>query len=155
MYKSVIYLYSYHHGNTQKICNAIAERINAKIIEINDTNVQKELETYDLVGFGSGIDSGKHYSEMLNFAKELKNVRSKNAFIFSTSGIFTPKKMLKDHCTLKTILESKGFKIIGKFGCKGFNTNSVLKYLGGMNKGHPNNEDIKNAELFGEKLIKG
>jgi hypothetical protein len=29
-----------------------------------------------------------------------------------------------------------------------------MKYLGGMNKGRPNDEDLKNAEEFAEKLIR-
>ena len=153
MIKSIICLYSYHNMNTQKIGNAIAGKINAKIIELND-NASNELEAYDLVGFGSGIDSGKHYPQMLKFAENLKNVNNKKAFIFSTSGIYSSKKMSKDHKALRTILENKGFIIIGEFSCKGFNTNSVLKYFGGMNKGSPTNEDIKNAEIFGESLIK-
>ena len=153
MAKSIIFVHSYHHMNTQKIANAIGGKINGKIIELNN-NESIELETYDLIGFGSGIDSGKHYPQMLKFAENLPIVNNKKAFIFSTSGIYKYKKMLKDHQDLRTILESKGFKIIGEFGCKGFNTNSVLKIFGGMNKGNPNNEDIKNAEIFGEKLIK-
>ena len=154
MQKSIIYLYSYHHMNTQKIGNAIAGKINAKIIGINDNIKFNEPEAYDLVGFGAGIDSGKHYPQMLEFADKLQNVQNKKAFIFSTSGVYSAKKMLKDHKALRIILENKGFKIIGEFGCKGFNTNSVLKYLGGMNKGCPGKEDIKNAEKFGENLIK-
>ena len=153
MTKSIIYLYSYHHMNTKKVGYAIAEKINAKIIELNNSELN-ELETYDLIGFGAGIDSGKHYSKMLKFAENIPNVSNKKAFLFSTSGVYTPKKMLKDHKALKTILENKGFKIIGEFGCKGYNTNSVLKYFGGMNKGCPNDEDIKNAEIFGKNLIK-
>ena len=112
------------------------------------------METYDLIGFGSGIDSGKHYPQMLKFVENLQNVNDKKAFIFSTSGLYSEKKMSKDHKTLRTILENKGFKIIGEFGCKGYNTNSVLKYFRGMNKGCQNNEDIIKAEKFGENLIK-
>ena len=153
MQKAIIYLYSYHHMNTQKVGNVIAGKINAKIIELNNKNDSNELETYDLIGFGAGIDSGKHYPQMLKFAENLQTVNNKRAFIFSTSGIYSDKKMSKDHKTLRTILENKGFKIIGEFGCKGFNTNSVLKYFGGMNKGCPNNEDILKAEKFGENLI--
>jgi len=152
--KAIIYLYSYHHMNTQKIGNAIAGKINAKIIELKNINDSNELETYDLIGFGAGIDSGKHYPQMLKFAENLQTVNNKRAFIFSTSGIYSDKKMSKDHKTLRTILENKGFKIIGEFGCKGFNTNSILKYFGGMNKGYPNNEDIIKAEKFGGNLIK-
>ena len=154
MQKSVIYLYSFHHMNTQKIGNAIAGKINAKIIELVNDNEPGELGQYDLIGFGAGIDSGKHYSQMLEFAKNLQQVNDKKAFIFSTSGIYSGKKMLNDHKALRIILENKGFKIAGEFGCKGFNTNSVLKYFGGMNKGCPNNEDITRAENFGENLMK-
>ena len=141
--------------NTKKIAVAIAEKINAKIIELNDKTDSKELESYDLVGFGAGIDSGKHYSQMLSFAENLQKVDNKKAFIFSTSGIYSDKKMSKDHKALRTILENKGFIITGEFGCKGFNTNSVLKYIGGMNKGCPNNADIKRAGKFGENLVMG
>ena len=153
MQKAIIYLYSYHHINTQKIGNAIAKKINAKIIELKDKNDPNELETYDLIGFGAGIDSGKHYPQMLKFAINLQNVNHKKTFIFSTSGLYSGKKMIKDHKTLRKILEDKGFIIIGEFGCKGFNTNSILKYFGGINKGCPNNEDIIRAEKFGENLI--
>ena len=31
----------------------------------------EELNRYDLVGFGEGIDSGKHYRELLDFANAL------------------------------------------------------------------------------------
>ena len=154
MTKSIIFIYSYHHMNTQKIGIAIGGKINAEITEINEINEQKTFEGYNLIGFGAGIDSGKHYPQMLKFAENLPNVNNKKAFIFSTSGIYSDKKMLKDHRALRTILEGKGFKVIGEFGCNGYNTNSILKYFGGMNKGSPNNEDILNAEIFGESLLK-
>ena len=153
MGKPLIFLCSYHHNNTKKICNAIAAKINAAIIEINNNSELIDLEKYDLIGFGAGIDSGKHYSRMLTYAEELPNVKNKKAFIFSTSGIFTVKKMLNDHRALRNILKNKGFEIIDEFGCKGYNTNSVLKYFRGMNKGRPNPADIKNAESFAEKIL--
>jgi flavodoxin len=42
--------------------------------------------------------------------------------------------------------------IVDEFSCKGFNTNSFLKYFGGMNKGRPNAEDLKHAEEFVQNL---
>ncbi|MFX1572859.1 MAG: hypothetical protein ACFFB0_08920 [Promethearchaeota archaeon] len=42
--------------------------------------------------------------------------------------------------------------IIDEFQCKDFNTNSFMKYFGGMNKGRPNVEDLKYAEEFAQKL---
>lgn len=151
--KSIIFLYSYHHYNTQKIAKAIAAKINASIVEIDNNINSVELENYDLIGFGSGIDSGKHYSQLLNYVEKIPNVQNKKAFIFSTSGIYTEKKMLNDHKTLRKILQNKGFLIVNEFSCKGYNTNSVLKYIGGMNKNRPNDEDIKNAETFAEELL--
>ncbi len=63
-------------------------------------------------------------------------------------------KVEKDHLLLKQKLEAKGYKIVGEFSCKGFDTNSILKYIGGLNKGRPNSEDLKNAESFALKLLK-
>jgi len=154
MEKSIIFLHSYHHMNTQKICTAIAKKINAIIVNVDDKQEPMELNNYNIIGFGAGIDSGKHYPQMLEFASNLPKVQNKKAFIFSTSAIYSIKKMVRDHKTLKEILHKKGFVIIKEFSCKGFNTNSFLKYFGGMNKGHPNIEDIKNAEIFAEELLK-
>jgi flavodoxin len=61
--KSLIVLVSYHHNNTQKIAEVIAKMLNAQIKLPQQTNPE-DLKQYDLVGFGSGIDSGKHYSEL-------------------------------------------------------------------------------------------
>ena len=153
MQNSVIFLYSYHHMNTQKIAAAIAAKIKAKIMDISGNFEQIELQAYDLVGFGAGIDSGKHYHQMLKFAEKLPEVQNKKAFIFSTSAIYTEKKMHSDHKYLRNILENKGFVITGEFSCKGHNTNSFLKYFGGMNKGRPNRDDLANAQRFAEKLL--
>jgi flavodoxin len=62
------------------------------------------------------------------------------------------KKLAKDHLALREKLQSKGYLIVDEFQCKGFNTNSFLKYFGGINKGRPNNEDLNYAEAFAEKL---
>jgi flavodoxin len=61
-------------------------------------------------------------------------------------------KVKKDHSLLRQMLESKGYAIVGEFSCKGFNTNSFLKYFGGMNKDRPNSKDIKNAKEFALNL---
>jgi hypothetical protein len=43
-------------------------------------------------------------------------------------------KAAKDHSTLREKLQSKDYIIVDEFQCKGFNTNSFMKYFGGMNK---------------------
>jgi flavodoxin len=41
---------------------------------------------------------------------------------------------------------------VDEFNCPGFNTNSFLRVLGGMNRGRPNAKDLKHAEEFAQKL---
>jgi len=149
--KSLIVVYSYHHSNTQKVAQAMAKVLDAQVKSPQQTNPE-EPNQYDLVGFGAGIDSGKHYRELLDFADALPQVTDKKAFIFSTSGITGEKKLAKDHSALRDKLQSKGYLIVEEFQCKGFNTNSFLKYFGGINKGRPNIEDLKRAEEFASRL---
>ena len=149
--KSLIVVYSYHHKNTLKIAEVMAKVFDAQVKSPQDTGFD-ELKKYDLIGFGAGIDSGKHYKEILDFADALPQVTDKKAFIFSTSGITGEKKLAKDHSALRGKLQSKGYLIIDEFQCKGFNTNSFLKYFGGINKGQPNSEDLKHAEEFASKV---
>ena len=40
-------------------------------------------------------------------------------------------------------LRMLGYQIIGEFSCLGYNTNSILQYFGGMNKGRPNDSEPK------------
>jgi len=149
--RSSVIVISIHHNNTVKIGNAIAKVLDAQIKNPQDVKPD-ELADYDIVGFGSGIYSSKHHVSLLNLADNLPQVSNKKAFLFSTGGITSEKKAIKDHSKLREKLESKGYIIVDNFQCKGFNTNSFLKYFGGMNKDRPNIQDIKNAEEFAEKL---
>ena len=63
------------------------------------------------------------------------------------------KKMRADHRALRERLLARGYEIVGEFNCAGFNTNSFLKYFGGLNKGRPNACDIAEAKAFGHKLL--
>ena len=124
--KATIFLYSYHHENTRKVADAIAVKINASIVDITENIDFSTLEEYVLISFGSGIDSGKHYQLLLDFAEKLPNVKGKRAFVFSTCGVYNEKQMERNHKTLRNILQNKGFVIVGEFSCQGYNTNSVL-----------------------------
>ena len=150
--KSLIVVHSYHHNNTQKVAQAMAKVLDAPVKSPQQT-VFEELRQYDLVGFGAGIDSGKHYRELLDFADALPQVTDKKAFIFSTAGVTGEKKLTKDHSKLREKLEAKGYNILDEFQCKGHNTNLFLKFFGGMNRGRPNPKDLKNAELFAQNLM--
>jgi len=149
--KSLLILFSYHHHNTEKIAKVFAKVLDAQIKTPQEINPE-ELQKYSLVGFGSGIYGEKHHKSMLDLTDKLPQVINKKAFIFSTSAIMGKEKVNKDHSALREKLQSKGYMIVDEYACKGFNTNSFMKYFGGMNKGRPNAEDLKNAEEFAEKL---
>jgi flavodoxin len=149
MKKLIVYV-SVHHNNTEKIARVFANTLEAdmKNPEQIDSN---SLSVYDLIGFGSGIYFFKHHKSLLEFANRLPQSKNKKVFIFSTSGI-TKIKVLIRHGPLKTILQSKGFEVIGEFNCAGFDTVGPLRIIGGINKGRPNDEDLKEAEAFAKNL---
>jgi len=152
--KALVIVYSYHHGNTKKIADTIAGVLDAEVKQPQGITPD-EISKYDIVGFGAGIDSGKHYAPLLKLAEAIPAVQGQEVFIFSTAGVSSEKKTLRDHSALREILLPKGYTVVDEFACKGFNTNSVLKYIGGMNKGRPNEDDLQSAVAFAHKLKKG
>jgi len=147
----LLILYSYHHRNTEKIAKVIAKVLNTQIKTPKELQLE-ELNEFNLIGFGSGIYSAKHHKLLLELADSLPKVLDKKAFIFSTAALTGKRKIAEDHSQLREILQSKGYLIVDEFQCKGFNTNSFMKYFGGMNKGRPNAEDLKNAEEFAQNI---
>ena len=148
--KSLIVLYSYHHNNTEKIARAIAPIIDAEI-KTPDQLSSYKVQDYDLIGFGSGIYGAKHHKKILDFAAKLPNTDNKSVFLFSTSSNLEAPS--KNHSALREILLSKGYKILDEFTCAGFNTNSFIKYFGGLNRGRPNNNDLESAIKFARSVL--
>ena len=145
----LLILYSYHHNNTEKVANVMGKILNAQIRTPQQINPE-DLHKFKLIGFGSGMYGEKHHKTLLDLAEKLLEVNNKKAFLFSTSA--TTWELPQKHSTLKKKLEAKGYSIIGDFYCKGFNTNSFLKYFGGMNKNRPNASDLESAENFARQL---
>ena len=84
--KCLIIVHSYHHNNTAKIADAFSEVLYAKVMT-PETTILEDLQGYDVVGFGAGIDSGVHYKPLIEFVDKPPNVNKKVCFIFSTSAI--------------------------------------------------------------------
>lgn len=146
--KVLIIYHSEHHGNTQKIAKAMAEKVGADILKAADVSLNK-FEEYDIVGFGSGVYNGKLHKELSEILSKLSQQDDKKAFIFSTTGSKTYSSMA--HERFRPMLEEKGFKLIGEFSCLGFDTALTKE---GINKGRPNKQDIKDAEDFIVNIIK-
>ncbi|HEX2954907.1 MAG TPA: flavodoxin family protein [Bacillota bacterium] len=146
--KTLIIYTSVDHGNTEKIAKAIAEAMNADLMEINQAD-STVLLNYDQIGFGSGIFYRKHHKKIFQFVDLLPTICHKRAFVFSTSGIGSA----QFNAPLESALKDKGFEIVGSFACKGYDTWGPTKLVGGIAKGKPDIEDLKNAASFGAKLI--
>ncbi len=147
---AIIVLFSYHHKNTEKVAQVIAGALGAEIKNPNEVD-PNSISSFDVVGFGSGIYFGKHHKVLLDLADKLPQVVNKKVFIFSTSGR-TGDSASKFHKQLREKLQSKGFEVIGEFNCGGLDTYGLLKIAGGINKGKPNDDDLKQAEAFAQNL---
>ena len=146
--KVLVIYNSVHHRNTEKIAKVIADELKAKMVKPTEGEVNK-LSEYDLIGFSSGIYMGKHHESILQLVEKLPAVKNKKAFVFCTSG--SSKNYNKP---LKEKLTAKGFRIVGEFSCKGFDTYGPFKLIGGINKGRPNEEDCRKARKFAVSLLK-
>jgi flavodoxin len=98
-----------------------------------------------MIGFASGIYFSKFHQSILRFVeKNLSN--DKKVFLICTYG------GSGNYKSIEQILDKKHSKVIGKFGCKGYDTFGPFKLVGGIAKGHPDEEDIKNAVEFVREL---
>ncbi len=145
--KQVIICKSVHKGCTAKIAAPIAEVLGAEVYTPEEIS-QEHIEEFDVAGFGSGIYAGKFHRAMLALVKNMREVKDKKAFVFSTSG----KGGERYNEPFKKLLLSKGYDVIGTFACKGFDAFGPLKLIGGINKGRPNNSDIESARNFARVL---
>jgi len=144
----VIIYTSVHHHNTEKVARAMAGALDAEVVRTADAT-EETVTSADLVGIGSGIYFGTHHKGLLAFAERLPMKRDGRAFIFSTSG----NGSMRSHRRLRALLSARGYEIVGEFACKGWDSYSVLRLVGGINKGRPNGEDLERAATFASGLV--
>ncbi|MHA1410248.1 MAG: flavodoxin family protein [Candidatus Odinarchaeia archaeon] len=151
--KTLIICQSVAHGNTLKIAKIIAEVLNAEIMKPQQVT-QQTIKNFDIIGFGSGIFFGNFHKSLIKLLDQLDEVNDKPSFIFSTSGLREIPLINNFNKKFEKILREKGFKIIGKFSCRGFDNWGLLKLIGGIHKNRPNKTDLKKAKLFAENIKK-
>ncbi|MVB12767.1 Flavodoxin domain protein [Caprobacter fermentans] len=147
MKKCLILYDSYHHGNTEKIARAMAEQANAKICTIDKVPTVR-TEEYEIIGFGAGIAYGRPYDKMLKAAARF-SLQGKAVFVFSTSGM----GKAKYNSALIELLKNAGASLVGSFACKGYDTYGPIKMVGGIAKGHPDEEDVAAAKQFIQRIV--
>ncbi len=151
--KTLIIYCSEYKKNTEKIAKIFEEKSNCDLINVkNFTDIN--LENYDLIGFGSGVYVESLSPKIFKVIDKL-DLKDKNIFVFSTSGVgmkYYNKKLIK-------VLISKGAINKGSFACKGsfdakeFSNNKIFDIIGRITKGHPNGKDFKSAEKFFMKMM--
>lgn len=147
MKKSVIVYASKHHGNTYKLAKAISDKYEIAMIDVTKEK-QVDLQEYDIIGFASGIDFGKFYVEIEDFAKENLPLQKQVFFLYTCA-------MVRDGFTdsIKEIAFEKEAIILGEYGCRGYNTYGPWKLIGGMNKNHPTEDEIQDCVNFYKNLL--
>ena len=143
----IIIYSSHHHGNTEKLVKKVVDGTDIKVISVEDAfNI--DFNEYNCIGFASGIDFGKFYPDIIEIAKKIPE--NKNVFaIFTCASVNS-----KMGGQIREIAELRNCKFLGKYGCKGYNTYGPWKLIGGMNKNHPNEDEINEGKKFIENIIK-
>ena len=150
--RTLVVYQSIHHQSTAHVADVIASTLNADLCRPDEVTPEKVLD-YDLIGFGSGIYFGRFHSSLREWIDRAPDVSliHRKAFVFSTEGL--PSLGWLWHRSLKSRLLRKGFDIIGEFQCSGFDTVGPLIMLGGLNRGHPDKQDLENAAGFAQDLL--
>lgn len=140
--KTAICYYSRHHGNTRKVLAAMAQGSGVDLIDVT-SRVAVHLEDYDCIGFASGIYYSKFQETVLDFARQYLP-RGKDVFFVYTCG-----SMRKGYTNaIAAVVTDKGANIRGEYGCRGFDTFGPFKLIGGIAKGHPNEDELQKAKAF-------
>lgn len=146
MKKCLIVYHSYHHGNTKKVAEAMANASGAELCTSGEAGA-KNPDDYEIIGFGAGIDRGRHYKPLFDTVEKL-NLKGRTVFVFSTSGTGN-----KNYNTpLIQELKRMGAAVAGSFTCRGYDT-QVLRLIGGIAKGHPDAGEIEAAEEFAKSMV--
>ena len=145
--KTAIVYYSKHHENTKKLLDAIAQEDEVTLIDATHPEID-DLSGYDVIGFASGIYYGKMHKLVLQYAE--KNLpKNKKVFFIYTCGRVSA-AYTND---IRKIVEETHAEILGEYGCVGFDTFGPLKLIGGMRKGHPNAEEVRDAVKFYQGIV--
>ena len=140
--KTAICYYSRHHGNTLKVLEAIAAENEVDLIDVTARQMVR-LDEYDCIGFASGIYGFEFHKGVVEFARQYLPAGKPVFFVYTYGGAKGT-----DAKAAAEIAKEKGCPVLGEFGCKGYDTFGPFKLVGGIAKGHPDEQDFANARKF-------
>lgn len=144
--KTAIVYYSEHHGNTKRLLDAIAKSEDVDLIDVT-AQPDADISGYDRIGFASGIYFNGFAKQILTYAeKHLPEQR--DVFYIYTHG--APKVFALK--TIRDIVTEKNCREIGEYHCPGFDTFGPFKLVGGIAKGHPTEQEIRDTVAFYKRL---
>lgn len=139
---------SVHHHNTRAVAQAMGDATGATVLTVDEAK-KVDLSDYALIGLGSGIFFSAHHAALLRFAREYDTLPRK-AFLFSTAGL--PWLHWIWHRSLRQVLYEKQIMILGEACYPGWDTVGPLRWVGGIQRGHPNARDIEHARQFASRM---
>lgn len=92
-------------------------------------------------------------ARLQNLIRHLPTVDHIRAFTFFTSGA-REVPLLRYNKPVRKCLEAKGFEVTGSFSCRGFDTVGPFGFIGGINRGRPDDRDLGRAAAFAARLRK-
>ncbi len=148
--KVVIVYYSKHHENTKQLLGGIKKEYpKLKLIDVSENKVA-DLSGYDRIGVASGIYCGNFAKPLMDYLKA-NLPEGKDVF-----GIYTCARKTDSYTkNLKRLVEKQNGNYLGEYGCFGYGSIGPFKALGGLQKGHPNQEDIQKAVEFFDGILDG
>jgi flavodoxin len=148
--KSLIVCVSKSHGNTRRVADRMAEVLGGEVVEPESVDPET-LGQYDLVGFGSGIYYMTVDARLRDLMRRLPRIDGVRAFTFFTSGA-REIPLMGYNKPVRNQLASKGFEVLDSFSCRGFDMVGPFGFIGGINRGRPNDHDLGRAAAFATRL---
>lgn len=150
--KTLIVCVSVSHGNTGRIARAIGDQLGADVLEPEKVS-PAGVAAYDLVGLGSGVYAETFHPRLWRFVLSLPRSSGTPVFLFATSG--GPEVWWRPAAwALGRLLRAKGYRMVGTYSCRGYDTWLPLRLIGGINKGKPGAAELASAKQFAAALQK-
>ncbi|VUW97687.1 flavodoxin [Streptococcus constellatus] len=149
MSKVTLLYASVHHKNTKKVVDYIERNFGYEMDVIDITqNKYYDLSKSEYIIFASGIYFGTMHKSIIEYINDT-DLSGKKIILCYTCGI-----RYKDYVnSLGIKLNNKDAKYMGSCYCRGYDTYGFLKKIGGIAKGHPNEEDCYRVLNEIRKLI--
>ena len=140
--KTILIYESTHHGNTKKLVDAVAKRYGIRTATVEEAAAM-DLSAYDRIGIASGVAFGKFYEAAERFMDN-SLPKGKDVFFLYTCGNDSGKYAN----SVSAKARARDCRVLGVYGCRGFDTFGPFKLIGGIAKGHPTQNEIDGAVEF-------